>query len=197
LLDAARVVIARDGFANARIVDIASQAGKSVGVFYTYFEHKTALFGALLEAFHKDLVELAPPPSAYEEHTAAAVRGALAGFWSAYRKYHPEMLALLETGIADPSVLEVWRKMRQRGIRRFAFRIRKQQEFGRCQGLDPDLAASALHGMLEYTCFNWHSTRLDFPDESITDERAVNTLYQLVARVLEIDPPPRQRATGA
>lgn len=64
LLDAARVVIARDGFANARIVDIASQAGKSVGVFYTYFEHKTALFGALLEAFHKDLVQLAPPPSA-------------------------------------------------------------------------------------------------------------------------------------
>jgi AcrR family transcriptional regulator len=190
LIDAARVVIARDGFANARIVDIASQAGKSVGVFYSYFEHKPALFGALLEAFHDDLVRVVPPPSAYEDQTAAAVKAALAGFWATYRKYHPEMLGLLETGIADPAVLEVWRKMRQRGIRRFAVRIRRQQEHGRCAGLDPDLAASALHGMLEYTCFNWHSGRLDFPGQSIVDEQAVDTLYRLVARVLELETPP-------
>jgi AcrR family transcriptional regulator len=199
LLDAARVVIARDGFANARIVDIARQAGRSVGVFYTYFEDKPALFAALLEAFHADMIGLTPAPAAYEQNTTAAVRAALAGFWSTYRQYHPEMLGLLETGIADAAVLEVWRKMRRRGIRRFAFRIRKQQEGGRCTGLDPDLAASALHGMLEFTCFNWHSHRLDFPNATISDERAVDTLYRLVARVLELDdaPPPRGTPTPA
>jgi len=189
LLAAARVVIARDGFAHARIADIARQAGKSVGVFYTYFDDKAALFAALLEAFHEELVEIAPPPSAYEENTAAAVRAALAGFWATYRRYHPEMLGLLESGLADPGVLEVWRRMRNRGIRRFAHRIRRQQARGRCVGLDPDLAASALHGMLEFTCFNWHSRRLDFPDTEVTDERAVDTLYRLVASVLELDPP--------
>jgi hypothetical protein len=79
--------------------------------------------------------------------------------------------------------------MRNRGIRRFAFRIRHQQARGRCAGLDADLAASALHGMLEFTCFNWHSRRLDFPDIEITDERAVETLYRLVAAVLELEAP--------
>lgn len=198
LLEAARVVIARDGFANARIADIARQAGKSVGVFYTYFDDKPALFAALLETFHADLVALTPAPPAYEEDTAAAVRSALAGFWSTYRRYHPEMLGLLETGMADPAVLEVWRKIRRRGIRRFAFRIRRQQELGLCRGLDAEFAASALHGMLEFTCFNWHSGRLDYPEGPLGDDVAVDTLYGLVARVLELDdplsPPPPPRA---
>jgi AcrR family transcriptional regulator len=197
LLEAARIVIARDGFANARIADIARQAGKSVGVFYTYFDDKPALFAALLETFHADLVALTPPPPAYEEDTEAAVRSALAGFWATYRRYHPEMLGLLETGLADPDVLEVWRKMRQRGIRRFAFRIRRQQERGRCRGLDPELAASALHGMLEFTCFNWHSGRLDFPQGKVADDRAIDTLYGLVARALELDGPADGVPTGA
>lgn len=196
LLDAARVVFARDGFANARIVDIAREAGKSVGVFYTYFVDKPALFAALLEEFHADMIRLTPPPPAYEENTAAAVRAALAGFWTMHRKYHPEMLGLIETGLSDPAVLEVWRKMRRRGIRRFAFRIRKQQEKGRCLGLDPDRAASALLGMLEFTCFNWHSGKLDFPDGEVGDERAVDTLYQIVARVFELDEPPAAKTKG-
>jgi len=187
LLDAARVVIARDGFMNARIADIAKQAGKSVGVFYTYFADKPALFAALLESFHQDMIRLTPPPPAYEENTTAAVRAALAGFWMTYRQYHPEMLGLLETGLADAAVLEVWRKMRARGMRRFAFRIRKQQEKGKCRGLDPNLGASALHGMLEFTCFNWHSRKLDYPNGAVGDEQAVDTLYQIVAQVLELE----------
>lgn len=195
LLDAARMVFARDGFANARIVDIAREAGKSVGVFYTYFVDKPALFAALLEAFHEDMIRLTPPPPAYEEDTAAAVRAALAGFWAMHRKYYPEMLGLIESGLADPAVLEVWRKMRRRGIRRFAFRIRKQQERGRCVGLDPDRAASALVGMLEFTCFNWHSGKLDFPDGEVADRQAVDTLYQIVARVFELDDPSPAKKT--
>ena len=103
-----------------------------------------------------------------------------------------------ETGMADPAVLEVWRKIRRRGIRRFAFRIRRQQELGLCRGLDAEFAASALHGMLEFTCFNWHSGRLDYPEGPLGDDVAVDTLYGLVARVLELDdplsPPPPPRA---
>jgi AcrR family transcriptional regulator len=197
LLDAARVVIARDGFANARIIDIARQAGKSVGVFYAYFDDKPALFGALLEAFHQDMVHLTPAPAAYEAHTTEAVRAALHGFWTTYRRFHPEMLGLFETGLADPAVLEVWRRMRRRGIRRFAYRIRRQQEQGRCRGLDPELAASALHGMLEFTCFNWHSRKLDAPDATIGDARAVDTLYRIVARVLELEDPVTVGPAGA
>lgn len=186
LLSAARVVIARDGFANARIADISREAGKAVGVFYSYFRDKNELFSALVDAFLVDLTRLTPTPNAYEEHTAAAVRTAVHTFWTSYRHFHPEMLGLFESALSDPALLEIWRKIRARSIRRFAFRIRKQQEKGLCLDLDPELAASALSGMLEFTCFNWHSLKLDYPGVQIDDERAVQTLYDLIARVLEL-----------
>lgn len=188
LLGAARVVMARDGYTNARIADIAAEAGKSVGVFYSYFKDKTELFAALVDAFHDDLTRLTPAPKDYEENTASAVRSAVTAFWEVYRQFHPEMIGLLETALSDPPLLAVWRRIRQRGIRRFAFRIRKQQERGKCQGLDPDLGASALQGMLEFTCFNWHSGKLDYPDTRLDDDKAVEALYQVIAKVLELEP---------
>lgn len=189
LLEAARVIIARDGYANARIVDIAQEAGKSAGVFYSYFEDKNTLFTALAEEFHDDLTRLTPAPGEYEEHTGPAVEQAVRVFWTAYQKFQPELAGLIEVSASDPALLAVWRKIRQRGIRRFAFRIRKQQEHGLCQGLDPELAASALHNMLEFTCFNWHSRKLDFPDQRVDDDKAIQTLYGLIARVLELHTP--------
>lgn len=188
LLGAARVVIARDGYRGAKIADIAREAGKSVGVFYSYFENKTELFAALVDTFHDDLARATPVPQAFEENTAAAVKAAVSASWDMYRQFHPEMLGLLETAMSDPPLLEAWRKIRKRGMRRFAFRIRKQQERGKCIGLDPDMAASALVGMLEFTCFNWTAARLDYPDSGPSDSKAVGSLYQIIARVLELDP---------
>lgn len=188
LLNSARVVIARDGYTSARIGDIAREAGKSVGVFYSYFKDKTELFSALVDAFQDDLKRLTPAPQDYEENTASAIKAAVATFWSTYRQFHPEMLGLLETAFSDPALLEVWQSIRKRGIRRFAFRIRKQQEKGKCSSLDPELSASALMGMLEFTCFNWHSRRLDYPEAEPSDDRAVETLYQMIAHVLELEP---------
>ena len=52
------------------------------------------------------------------------------------------------------------------------------------------MAASALHGMLEFTCFNWHSQMLDYPDAAVNDVKAVDTLYTMIARVLELDDTP-------
>lgn len=197
LLDAARHVIARDGYVNARIADIAHEAGKSVGVFYSYFKDKTEIFAALVDAFHEDLKRTTPAPGDYEENTAVAVKSAIGVFWTTSRQFHPEMLGLLETAFSDPTLLGVWRRIRVRSIRRFAFRIRKQQELGRCQGLNPEMAASALHGMLEFTCFNWHSQMLDYPDAPLNDAKAIDTLYALIARVLELDDIPEGADTTA
>lgn len=195
LLHAARVVIARDGYVNARIVDIASEAGKSVGVFYTYFDDKTELFAALVDTYYDELTRLTPALNVYEENTAAAVRSAVSVFWHTYRQFHPEMLGLFECAFSDPALLELWRKIRKRGIRRFAYRIRKQQERGKCLEMDSDLAASALQGLLEFTCFNWHSRRLDYPEAAVNDERAVDTLYRLIAAALELDEKAATRRT--
>ncbi|WP_353235741.1 TetR/AcrR family transcriptional regulator [Diaphorobacter ruginosibacter] len=186
LLEAARVVIARDGYTNARIVDIAREAGKSAGVFYSYFEDKTQLFSALVDAFYEDVKRVTPTLKEYEDNPAEAVKASINAFWHAYRHFHPEMVGLLESALSDPALLEVWRNIRQRGIRRFAYRIKKQQANGKCVGMDPELSATALQGLLEFTCFNWHSKKLDFPGKRIDDAKATRELYQIISRVLEL-----------
>lgn len=49
LIRAARAVFAKDGFENARIEDIAAQAGKTRGAFYANFEDKEDVFFAIFE----------------------------------------------------------------------------------------------------------------------------------------------------
>lgn len=186
LLHAAREIIARDGYANAKISDIAALAGKSVGVFYTYFVDKSELFTALVGDFYLQVTELAPPKGEFEHHTAAAVKATVAAFWVAYRRNHAELAGLIEVAYSDPKLLAVWRKIRAEGQRRLAFRIRRQQEAGRCSGVDPELTASALLGLLEFACFNWQSRQIDFPGRDVSDDRAIDTLYRIIAQSLEL-----------
>ncbi|HUE01503.1 MAG TPA: TetR family transcriptional regulator, partial [Bryobacteraceae bacterium] len=49
LLDAARRIFVRDGFAAARIEDVAAATGHTRGAFYAHFHTKEDLFFALFE----------------------------------------------------------------------------------------------------------------------------------------------------
>ena len=49
LLNAARKIFARDGFAQARLEDIAAEAGKTRGAFYAHFQDKEDVFFAIFE----------------------------------------------------------------------------------------------------------------------------------------------------
>jgi len=51
LMDAARRILARDGFEVARLQDIAAEAGKTRGAFYAHFADKEDLFFALFEEY--------------------------------------------------------------------------------------------------------------------------------------------------
>ncbi len=49
LVDAARMIFARDGFENTRLEDIAAAAGKTRGAFYANFKDKEDVFFAIVE----------------------------------------------------------------------------------------------------------------------------------------------------
>lgn len=49
VLDAARIVFARSGYANANVEDIAKEAGIAKGTIYLYFKSKEEIFAAILE----------------------------------------------------------------------------------------------------------------------------------------------------
>src|ERR1700760_1894726 len=56
LVRAAREVFERDGFLDARIVDIASAAGVATGSFYTYFNSKEDAFAAVIDELSEEML---------------------------------------------------------------------------------------------------------------------------------------------
>ena len=54
ILDAAGRVFARDGYVEARMLDIATEAGLSTGGLYRYFDNKTEVFAALIADLHEE-----------------------------------------------------------------------------------------------------------------------------------------------
>jgi AcrR family transcriptional regulator len=55
LVEAAKRVFGSDGFLNARVLDIALEAGLSHGSFYTYFESKEEIFREVIDAVKVDM----------------------------------------------------------------------------------------------------------------------------------------------
>jgi AcrR family transcriptional regulator len=188
LIAAARTVIAQDGFANARIVDIAAAAGNAVGVFYTYFSNKDELFAALIDEFFADLENSSPDPHSFAGNPYDLVSESVVAFWTTSKKYRAEIAGLFEIAHADPVLLEIWRTMRARGMRQFAAGIRRQKALGYCEHLDPVLGASALMGLLEFACFNWLGKKLDFPAQEIDERQAIDSLVAVVSGTLQITP---------
>lgn len=78
ILDAAMAEFALNGFAGARLTEVAQRAGISHGTIYNYFDSKEALFRALFRARLVDSLDPASFGTALAGLDAAAVlRGAL------------------------------------------------------------------------------------------------------------------------
>lgn len=61
LIRSARTIFARDGFENARLEDIALNAGKTRGAFYVNFKDKEDVFFAIFEEdIDRDVAQLGP-----------------------------------------------------------------------------------------------------------------------------------------
>jgi len=88
--EAARLVFARDGYLNAKISDIAAEAGRSVASFYNYYDTKADLLIALAEEFHAEATQMAALPYRSGLTREEALRQAVAGFWRTYAKRRGE-----------------------------------------------------------------------------------------------------------
>src|ERR1051326_9072174 len=96
LVRAAREVFERDGFVDARIVDIAAAAGVATGSFYTYFDDKQAAFAAILAEVREEMstprVSEGRPG---DDAPVAAIEAANRAYLEAYRR-NAKLMALME-----------------------------------------------------------------------------------------------------
>ncbi len=154
---AARTVFARDGYLNAKISDLAAEAGKSVASFYNYYDTKADLLIALAEEFHAEATQMAVLPYRSGLTRQEALREAVAA-------------------MLDSQFLDRWLDIRAEAVARIARQIRQAQAEGFCPGIDPVLTASALSAMLEHFCYIWLGQGGERAEVRFDDERAIDTL---------------------
>ncbi|WP_167760349.1 TetR/AcrR family transcriptional regulator [Paraburkholderia pallida] len=180
--DAARRVFARDGFVNAKIGDIAEEAGKAIGSFYQYFKNKEELLLALAEEFRIALRDNIHPPCGIDEDPFENLREMLLSFWQVYREHGAVAVAVFQASMVNDSFASIWREIRAEGIRVSSTRIRLAQRLGYCTGVDPEIAGSSLCSMIEFTCYNWVVANgdLEMLGRDVSDEVLTDTLTKMV-----------------
>src|ERR1700739_4291870 len=153
--EAARLVFARDGYLNAKISEIAAEAGRSAASFYNYYDTKADLLIALAEEFHAEATSLAMLPFRAGLARPEALREAVAGFWRTYAKRRGELIGIFEAAVFEGRFRDRWLELRVEAISRIAGEVRAAQAQGYCPGVDPVMTASALSAMLEHFCYIW------------------------------------------
>ncbi|MER6404198.1 TetR/AcrR family transcriptional regulator [Streptomyces viridosporus] len=169
LLDAAREVFARDGFANARITDIADTANTAHGSFYTYFASKEEIFVALLRELEEEL--RSPGPRDVQQDGDGSNRvepyeqilRANRAYLTAYRKNRAIMVAWEQVATLDAGVERLRREASDRFVQRIEKSVRHWQDKGIADpDVDPVYAAMALTGMVSNFAYRWSARDADY-----------------------------------
>jgi AcrR family transcriptional regulator len=151
LLTAGKKVFERDGFLQARVADIAAEAGVSHGSFYHYFESKESIFRVIAEAVEVRLISVDDGAHGKEKthDPIEKVRAANRSYLLAYKKEAKIMRVIEEVSRYDDEV----RKVRVERDNDLAARLESAIRSLQAQGVadtrvDGRYAAMALGGMV-------------------------------------------------
>lgn len=198
LLDAARQVFARDGFADARITDIADTAKAAHGSFYTYFDSKEEIFVTLLRELEDELRSPGPRHVQQEEDEGPdrlepyeQILRANHAYLEAYRKNRAIMVVWEQVATLNASVEALRREAGDRFVQRIERGIRYWQERGTADPeIDPVYAAMALSGMVSNFAYRWSAQNADYELEKAA--RQLSLLWANALGVRVPGPAPEQ-----
>ena len=172
LLEAARRVFERKGFADTNVAAIVEEARTSRGTFYTYFDTKEAIFSAVAREVVKEMLD-AMATSIPTTNFDARVHDAIRRFVAAYRP-HARMLGLMEqVGTYSSELADIRLEARQIFVKRTQRGFERMKQAGLTDSdLDVEYAAETLGAMLEYTCYLWFCLKKDFEEERLVESLA-------------------------
>ena len=193
LIDAAKQVFERDGFLEARIVDIAETAGLAPGTFYHYFDSKEQIFREVAEAQEERLTapadDDAPTLDDGDRTPIAQIRRANRLYLERYRDEAALMGVIEQVSRYDSHVNAARMATMKHFVERAERSIRQLQQEGLAdERLDPAMAADALGAMIARFAELWlvqGYREFDF-------DRAVDQLTTLWANALGLTPEPAE-----
>ena len=166
----------RDGYVDARMVDIAAEAGLSTGGLYRYFEDKTDVFAALIADLHEELYEASGHTSTpFASDPRAALTEANRGYIEHYFENRDVMRAFIEAAAVDERFRSIWWTMRSRHVRRFAKALRATDGASEIAGVPVELATEAMACMIEQCCYVWFAHE-EMRSQRVSIEDAVHTV---------------------
>jgi len=186
LLTAAKVVFERSGFLDARVSDIAEEAGLSHGSFYHYFDSKEEVFREVVDEVEEKLsaplgsVILDPGSRATpRERISLAIRRHM----EAYRE-EARIMGVIEMVSRYDSQVQESRTRRQESYRTLvAASIRQLQHHGLVDPeLDPDIASAVLGSMTSR-----------FPEAWLVENRGVDQLVRMFTNAMGLKDPVHRR----
>lgn len=168
LKTSARTVFGRQGYGNARISDITSDAKLSQGSFYRYFADKEAVLNELLADLLGDVTEFARESWSADD-PARSVHLTTRKYLTFYQENADLYAMLIEVAQSDPRVRQMWIDARNVFYQRISRMIERAKTQGLAdQSIDAEFAGTLLGGMTEqfaYTSFvEGRSSHLSFDE---------------------------------
>jgi len=176
ILDAASRVFTRDGYVDARMSDVAAEAGLSLGGLYRYFENKEDLFASVIEDLHEELFNKSRSSTPIARDPEAALFEANLGYLQHYHDNSGVLRAFIEATTVEERFTTIWWTMRERHVDRFLHAIEDDDRV-ELDGLDAATVARSMASLVEqtaYTTFAHASLNRALPD--------VETVARIVTR---------------
>lgn len=172
----------RDGYVEARLGDITTEAGTAAGSFYTYFGSKEEIFTAVVEAVQEEMLHPAIEPIADHDDPVAVIRASNRAYLLSYKRNAKLMRLLEQVATVDSTFAELRLRRNAAFVRRNARSIEALQARGLADAeLDPLMAAAALSAMVSRTAYN----AFVLGERSKLDD-LVDTLTRLWANALRL-----------
>ncbi|WP_443329918.1 TetR/AcrR family transcriptional regulator [Streptomyces sp. 8N706] len=191
LVAAARRIFERDGYLDARIVDIAAEAGVATGSFYTHFTSKEDVFTAVLTELQDEMLHAGVSGGSRKE-LRRGVEEANRAYLESYRRNAALMAAMEQAAAVDRRFLQLRLQRSQAFIERSAAAITRLQEAGLADpALDPAVTARALNAMVSRMAYVTFAT-----DQPVPFEALVETLTRLWVNALRMPHEPEPPEAG-
>jgi AcrR family transcriptional regulator len=184
LLSAARHLFETKGYANTKIADITSEAGRALGSFYTYFANKEAVLEQLAEDFKSEVEGRVTALYLTAADPYETIHGLCGAYWNSCRDHSAELAAIFQASMLDEHFAQRWREIRSDARRNIAEGIREVGDAGLAADPDPDVTASALGSMMDYFCYVWLVEGGENDRSSIPDDVAIATMARVMYRTV-------------
>ncbi|MFF7973420.1 TetR family transcriptional regulator [Streptomyces sp. NPDC007905] len=184
LVSAARRIFERDGYLDARIVDIAAEAKVATGSFYTHFASKDDVFAAVLARLQDEMLHAGVSDGGDGGHKDLwrGVEDANRAYLESYRRNAALMAAMEQAAAVDPQFLRLRLERSRVFIDRSAAAIARLQQSGLADPeLDPDITARALSAMVSRLAYVTFAL-----GESVPFDTLVGTVTRLWTNALRM-----------